>query len=521
MSERIKVLQIGTSNWKERRSLPSQLEWFFVTPPNIKQVLAEIKEGPFFTKPKERKKFDVVFFTEFSGIENIECLDNLVDAYRVIYVAGLSIKKGAVKQFLRKKMAWKVPAETQDKLLAEIATCFFEKQNGIKMAVKTIEVAATFTGNCSYQGNSALTLEGNFGEDFKPLAFWRNSLYVDPGKTLEIWPEYYKEGNCKLKLFFYETVNGSSDSQQASWSVTEDQLQSPLIIKGTHNNDSGTFLNVILYAQGTGKISLGALHYRWSRQGFGQFIPGGQRFADKKRQEFLYYFDPGDLKPPLNVYFSGYRSLEGFEGYFMLKKMGAPFLLISDPRLEGGAFYLGTDEFEGKISNIIQAALTWLDFNNKQLILSGISMGTFGALYYGSLFQPHAIIVGKPLLNVGTIAINGKLLRPQDFDTALDLLQLLLKTDSQSAAVKLNQRFWDKFAFADLSETTIAAAYMENDDYDRDAFQKMITGFPNNQVKIIGRGYVGRHNDNSPAIIKWFLAQYHYFLRNDFERNLL
>lgn len=44
------------------------------------------------------------------------------------------------------------------------------------------------------------------------------------------------------------------------------------------------------------------------------------------------------MKPPLNVYFSGYRTAEGFEGYYMMKRMNAPFLLIGDPRVEGGSF---------------------------------------------------------------------------------------------------------------------------------------------------------------------------------------
>ena len=33
------------------------------------------------------------------------------------------------------------------------------------------------------------------------------------------------------------------------------------------------------------------------------------------------------MKPPLNVYFSGYRTAEGFEGYYMMKRMNAPFYL--------------------------------------------------------------------------------------------------------------------------------------------------------------------------------------------------
>ena len=74
--------------------------------------------------------------------------------------------------------------------------------------------------------------------------------------------------------------------------------------------------------------------------------------------------------------------LEGFEGYFMMNKMNAPFILIGDPRLEGGSFYLGSETFEQGIINVIQNALDFLGFKHDELILSGLSMGSFGALYY-------------------------------------------------------------------------------------------------------------------------------------------
>lgn len=86
----------------------------------------------------------------------------------------------------------------------------------------------------------------------------------------------------------------------------------------------------LLKQKGKGKLRIGAIHKRWSRLEMGQFIMGGQRFTDEKRDEFIHYFNPGDMKPPLNVYFSGYRPAEGFEGYFMMNKMNAPFILIGD-----------------------------------------------------------------------------------------------------------------------------------------------------------------------------------------------
>ncbi|WP_316242982.1 accessory Sec system protein Asp2, partial [Streptococcus suis] len=88
----------------------------------------------------------------------------------------------------------------------------------------------------------------------------------------------------------------------------------------------------------------------------GEFILGGQRLVDHQLQEIFTYFDPADFKPPLCVYFSGFRTAEGFEGFWMMKGLKTPFMLICDPRLDGGAFYLGSQELEDKIQGKIEEA---------------------------------------------------------------------------------------------------------------------------------------------------------------------
>lgn len=80
-----------------------------------------------------------------------------------------------------------------------------------------------------------------------------------------------------------------------------------------------------LLAKGQGKLRITNLHDRHSRKSYGVFFPGGERYVTSKREELFMYFDPGDMKPPLNVYFSGWKKQESFEGYNMMKKMGAPF----------------------------------------------------------------------------------------------------------------------------------------------------------------------------------------------------
>lgn len=91
------------------------------------------------------------------------------------------------------------------------------------------------------------------------------------------------------------------------------------------------------------------LHSRWGRDGAGNFIAGGQRIVNPQtRDDIAYYFNPGDLKPPLNVYFSGAREAEGFEAYFLFKGLKAPMLLFTDMRLNIGQFYDDEDNFLSK-----------------------------------------------------------------------------------------------------------------------------------------------------------------------------
>ncbi|XHB95377.1 accessory Sec system protein Asp2 [Lactococcus garvieae] len=52
-------------------------------------------------------------------------------------------------------------------------------------------------------------------------------------------------------------------------------------------------------------------------------------------------------------------------------------------------------ELERQLIEIIQRYLQELHFTSDQLILSGLSMGTYGALYYASELSPGYVIVGN------------------------------------------------------------------------------------------------------------------------------
>lgn len=171
------------------------------------------------------------------------------------------------------------------------------------------------------------------------------------------------------------------------------------------------------------------------------------------------------------------------------------------------------------MAQIIQRHMDLIGFSKDEVILSGISMGSSGALYYGCDLTPHAVIAGKPLLNMGTIARNEKRNRPGGFPTSLDVLLVHGGDTTDEAADQLDRRFWDKFDKTDWSKTKLVLSYMLEDDYDMHAYEMMLWALSDKNAQIYGRGIHGRHNDNTVGIVQWFVSQYKKILQEDFPQS--
>lgn len=405
--------------------------------------------------------------------------------------------------------------DSKTELEEKLQAITFSGQYGDKLYPKYCTVNPHFSGEMEYMGNKYLVLSGNFGEIRTPVASWRNSMVCDKKKATQIWPEFKTEGTVTIEYIFRVIQSGTVDTVIEEQIVDEYALAYPIEIKARPQD---TYVSISVKARGEGKLYIGAIHKRWSRKELGQFILGGKRFVDDNREEFFHYFNPGDMQPPLNVYFSGYRSKEGFEGYTMMNNLDAPFLLISDPRIEGGAFYLGSETYENAIQDTIREKLEWLGFEQHELILSGLSMGSFGALYYGARLNPAGVVIGKPLINVGTVADNMTLKRPEDFGTALDVLMQHEYGLTSKDIDKLNEKFWNVMKQATLTNTTFAIAYMKHDDYDTKAFAELLPLLSSQQARVMSRAVPGRHNDDSSTITSWFVNFYHIILESRFGR---
>lgn len=503
-------MQIGRLNWGEQLQGGSknELDWHFLdveimTEESCKDLVGQMK----------RRAFDVVLCTDILALSFLEVLAPLIESYALILDYTF---ENEVSEWIRQvKQPIFMSLEDKNKIVETICQYFFSGQMGSKLHVHRIAVSESFEGETMLLGEHRLNLKGNFSElgTPSPTLTWQYNMGMY-GRSKKIWLEFKSSSDTKITFKIFGIREGGSQILK-TWTFNEEEMKKGIEIP--YQEGLG-YLSLSLTVEGKGEVEIGPLHYRDSRDQYGEYILGGKKITDTQNEELFYYFHPGDLKPPLTVYFSGYRSAEGFEGFYMMKKLGAPFLLITDPRLEGGSFYLGSPELETSLVNVIQAHLKKLNFTHQELILSGLSMGTFGALYYGSFLHPHTIIVGKPLVNLGSMAEKERILRPGGFPTSLDLLQSLTGRQDKKGIKALDQRFWSAFDKAKFEETQFVIAYMQDDDYDDKAYGQILEHLVETKSHVIGKGIAGRHNDNSPAINQWFINHYRRILDENFNR---
>lgn len=498
MSETIKILQLGTEDWNQKYHLPSDISLEYV------EVFEE----------KVKKQYDLVFIDRELSFEEVKLLYPATKAY-TLYITEDTPMNNEMSEYYLCRKGRRISRQDVQIFLQTETRNFYSWHYGEKYKNYNLAIAQGFTGDVQWNGNYSVTISGEYGKTFNQICYWRNNIPIDKGQELEFWLEYKKDPNVEIELSIIHFVRGSLSEVKQRWIFSEEQLQDVVTIDNAENYGP---IFVSLLAKGSGKLEIIALHDRCGRRGYGTFLPGGERYVSSNREEVFVYFDPGDRKPPLNVYFSGYKTKQGFEGYHMMRKMGSPFLLIAEPRLEGGCFYMGGKEYETIIPQIINKYIKELNFTSDDVIMAGVSMGTFGAMYYGCDILPHAMLLGKPLASIGNVAGNERINRPGGFATSLDVLNYVSSGTNEVAVENLNKKFWDKFDKADWSHSKFIVSYMIEDDYDSDAYNMLISHLKSEGVQVYGKGIHGRHNDDTNGIVRWFSSQFKKILTEDFGR---
>lgn len=499
----MRVLQIGRDNWSASCRVPAGVEWLFVD--------ADDESG---FDPALIGAADVTVVDAWCEHHHLEAIDSLVTPYTLLVARDVRPRfDGTYQRFFARKAVVYVDVADRQRLVDELPMKYFATPFGQKLGIITGLVSPFHSSGSWFEGNAYLAATITDGTDsFRQLVTWKENIPYESDHPLELWPEFVLDPGCEIEFGVQLIQSGTPDVIAFQRRYSQAELAEPIIFAEPVSG----YLSCSIFAKGNGLVKIGPVHYRHSRLGAGEFLPGGKRIADRRREELFYYFHPGNLEPPLNIYFAGYRPSEGFEGYFMMSGLGHPFLLVTDPRLEGGRFYLGSEELEGGLLRVIREHIDSLGFREQDVIFSGLSMGAFAALYYGSQFRALAIIAAKPIIDLGHVAERGRLVRPKDFRTIFDIVNFWSKSGSDGNAATVDaftrgliERWNGNPGFGD---TKILMSYMEQDDYDDEAYYTLLGSQTGKPTTVIARGFQGRHNDDNASIVTRFVSQYRWVI---------
>ena len=494
----MRVLQIGRDDWSRSCRVPDGVQWSYVDAGDASGFDADLIG-----------RVEVTILDAPCDLDRLEAVDSVITPHTLVVARHLEGGfDGAYDSFFARKASTYDDLDDRQRVMDELPRRYFARPFGQKLEIRQALVSPFHTSDSWFEGNSYLGTFIDHDDRFRQLIMWKENILYENGRALELWPEYVKDPGCEIELSVQLIQSGTPDVFAFQKRYSEAELSEPIVF----SHPTSGYLSCSVFAKGTGQVKVGPIHYRHSRLGAGHFLPGGRRIVDGRREELFHYFHPGNLQPPLNIYFSGYRPAEGFEGYFMMAGLGHPFLLITDPRLEGGRFYLGSEQLEGHLLSVIHEHIDTLGFREQDVIFSGLSMGSFGALYYGSQLDAHAIIAGKPIVDLGYVAERGRLVRPHDFLTIFDIVSFWTREGRGGNGSTVDSFTKDLIARWNgdpgFGETKILLSYMLQDDYDDQAYYTLLNSQTGKATTVIARGYQGRHNDDSASIVTWFSNQY-------------
>ena len=249
--DEIRILQLGETDWNQIYRLPGEFRLDFI--------------GPLHCLPEET--YNLVFLDRVPSEEEIELLCRTVQAH-TLFVTGHVRTEGGVEWLCRRKKARHISdSEIQNFLLFE-TKYYYSGSYGEKFNLNDLTVSRGFSGNVRWDGNYCVTLDGEFGEEFRQIAFWRDNTALRQGHSADLWLEYDKDKTVSISVEFTLFAWGTTDHVLNKWEFGETELEHTLLLESV-GGDGNLFVSV--RARGKGRLRLIGLHKRLSRGKHGYF----------------------------------------------------------------------------------------------------------------------------------------------------------------------------------------------------------------------------------------------------------
>lgn len=503
MKRKIAILQIGDTDWRQITQTDF-FDWHYMPVSEIHTLV----ESPEEDEPANQYNY-VLLTNQIQDNQAVFDYVNQCPAFHVIYLTKNILPEWLA--ILQARRAFYFDDFTPDRVVQRIETDLYFGQIGFatRFSEQQFVPSEKVTGHLSRGGRFLTQFSGDFGSQWQALGYLKVLAGdLSPNRENLVWLEHETQGNIEVALKF---VFFRDDKIQQVQIVSGEQLHALTPIGGL--SDYANY-QVIVMAKGRGQVSFHALHQRRTRHGLGHLLPGGEWHLTSEGEEVLSYFNPGMRNKPLIVSFAGSRLFsDGFELMGVFDELETPYLLFTDSRTQGGVFEVGSKIFEQTVIDRIRQAMAELGITGDDVIFHGYSMGSYPAMYYAADIQPAAIVISKPIINLGSFSAKMDFPHHRNTDWTLDMRRHLTGRMSKEDTVVLDEKLWQHIKQIDWKNIDVSLFTMDLDEYDGESLPELLDFFREQHVHLTHFEEHGYHIEKISEMIT-FIKNRLYTLRD-------
>ena len=226
--DRIKVLQIGNTEIdKLIKGLGSEVILEKCSSDSdIEEVLAEAE-----------REYDVTIMEYCPNSKCIEGLRKVIKTYTLFVINGISLSEDCINMILSKKGRY-IDYNVLSAFLQRDLKYYFPTSYGEKYEPNNLSVSDGFTGTIKWNGKCSVDLEGEYGDEYVQVAFWRNNIPIEKNQCIDLWLEYDKTEDVHIELRVVQFKAGSLSEIQKAWKFNEEKLKNVAQIENDRIADS-------------------------------------------------------------------------------------------------------------------------------------------------------------------------------------------------------------------------------------------------------------------------------------------
>lgn len=207
---KIHVLYVGDDDWTTKYGIPDNIEF----------EVYESDESELTANRPARKLMDLVILDRDITLSEEKAFTKFTRGYCLFATENVQMLNSATSRYFKARMGQYLYTGDVQYFLAHEVRNYYPNPYGEKFNPAKLAVSDSFTGRVACDGNYNLVLDGEFGEDFSQIAYWRYNIPVFEGQCIDMYLEYEKTGDVEIKLRLFQFYYGSIGDIKQVWELS-------------------------------------------------------------------------------------------------------------------------------------------------------------------------------------------------------------------------------------------------------------------------------------------------------------